>query len=170
MSEATETDVNVYESKAVTTEMTREEFMKVEHLVQTGQSDTLPGGKTVAETFENLVNLQRQQEKELQERGAKYAENSGIQSKEDFLSEMLEVSTFENGAVSARPKAEKTADESPAHGAETDIPLNFPGRKVLIARGLNLEKVSTLDRDALIAIDGIAEATADKILAYGKSE
>jgi hypothetical protein len=167
-------------SEATTTEMTREEYYRKEHAVQTGASETLPDGRNIKDVREGLNSLQAQQENDLRKRSQKWLDksnkNAGIKTDADFLKEKIEVSGFENGAVSARPFSVETLAAPPtqsnvANEPLSDLPADFPGRKHLIAgKVYSLEAVAKLDRDGLIAIDGIAETTADKILAYGKTE
>ena len=67
----------------------------------------------------------------------------------------------EGEEVKGPGKAAKTS-EAP----ESDLPEDFPGRSALIKAGHTAQdQVDALDRDALIAIKGIGEATADEILA-----
>ena len=47
-------------------------------------------------------------------------------------------------------------------------PDDFPGRKALVKLGKTYEEVKGMSRDDLIKLNGIAEKTADEILAYGK--
>lgn len=53
-----------------------------------------------------------------------------------------------------------------AEQPETDLPNDFPMRDVLRGLALNLAEIKTLDREGLIALKGIREKSADKILAY----
>lgn len=50
-------------------------------------------------------------------------------------------------------------------GDGSDLPEDYPGRKALVAAGLGQADVDALDRDGLIALKGIGEATADEIIA-----
>lgn len=164
-----------YVSTATTKEMTRGAFMKAEHEVQTGVSETLPDGRTVKEASDSLANLQAQQEKDLAERGKKWmdkaAAKTSMKTGDDFLNEKVQVTGFENGAVSARPIPEIVEDKAPEE-PDNDLPGDFPGRKVFLFATppiTRLEDIAKLDRDALIGINGIGEKTADSVLAYGKS-
>ena len=172
MSETTETK----EFTPKTEEMTREEYLLAEHKVQTGVSDTLPGGAKVADVQKSLSDLQNQQHADLlkrdEDKRAKKTEGEPVTAKDAFFNEKLGVTVAENGAVIATPAVEKT--DQPASGAdqepENDLPADLPGRKSLLAAGVHtLEKLATLDFDALTAIPGIKDATAEKILSYGKS-
>lgn len=161
MSEQTVEKENVFVSEASVCEMTRGEFMKAEHLVQTGQSETLPDGRNVSEVQKNLASLQKEQEEALRERFK--SDDAGT----DYFNQTVEVTIFDNGATSARPLSESVAQKPPSPAS--DIPGDFPGRDALIAAGVaNLEQVSKLDAQALVGIKGIKDATAEKILAYGK--
>lgn len=51
---------------------------------------------------------------------------------------------------------------------ETDLPLDFPLREILRSQGLQLADVKAMDRDALMRIPKIGDASADKILEYVK--
>lgn len=178
MSEAKKTEEKTVEelseSKATVKTMSREEFMTAEHLVQTGESETLPDGRNVTAVREGLVEMQEKQSAELTERHKKWVdkanENSPQKTGGEFLKEEVEVSGFANGAISARPVSEKTDEATPVPSPNdplSDLPENFPGRKHLIAgKVYSLEAVSKLDLDGLKAIDGIGEATAQAILDY----
>lgn len=53
-----------------------------------------------------------------------------------------------------------TVDEAPA------LPEDLPGREDLAAAGLTIEELKNYDKNALVALKGIGEATAEKILTY----
>lgn len=154
------------EKETATQEMDLDEFQKIERDIQTGVRDTLPDGRTISDVQEGLENLQKKQERE---RGVKKGANPEEPAE---TTQTVEVTVAENGVMSARPVTE---DARPAKDKETepesDLPPEFPGRKALIAGGvLTLEAVGKLDRDGLVGIKGIKEATADSILAYGKAD
>lgn len=141
--------------------MTREELMKYEHEIQTGQRDTLPDGTKIADVQKGLQALQ---EKQTAEDAEKYAQKT--EEKTDFLQETVTVHVAENGTISGI-SAEET--QTPVDQNSSDLPEDFPGRKALIAAGVSmLEKVAKLDLDGLKAIPGIGDATAEAILAFGK--
>lgn len=75
--------------------------------------------------------------------------------------------------------ADEKADDSPTGNAETEsgggkgsengLPEDFPMRHVFDTAGFkSVAEVQAKSREELIALDGIAEKTADKVLAYGK--
>jgi hypothetical protein len=166
------------ESKATTKEMSRDEYFQAEHLVQTGQSETLVDGRKIKDVQKDLVELQNQQDAERAKRDQKWIDaakdQSGVKTGEEFLNETVQVTGFANGVTSARSVPEET--ETPVLGTDpnaplSDLPENFPGRKELIAgKVYSLEAVAKLDLDGLKAIDGIGKATAEAILAYGNTE
>lgn len=150
--------------------MTREEFQEAERKIQLGISDTLPDGRKVSEVQKNLEATQLAQEKERRE---KYMPKP----KEASKTEKLEVLVAENGSISARPPAAAVKEKSVAGGGgddsspESDLPQDFPARDKLIAAGVtSLEMVAGLKHEDLTGISGIKDATAEKILSYGKSE
>lgn len=59
-----------------------------------------------------------------------------------------------------RLRAEAAAQDAAGSAFADD----FPGRAVLVKLGLTPADVDALDRDGLIALDGIGEKTADQIL------
>lgn len=156
-------------------EMTREDLMQKEHLVQTGATDTLPDGRTVAQVQESLVNIQKQQADDLRKRDEEKRKKGDKSAPEtSYLSEKVEVVVHENGVMSASPVAEASTEPPPSSGEDSepanDLPTDYPGRKAFLAAGItSLEKIASFDRDALLSIPGIKDATADKVLSYGKS-
>ncbi len=175
MSQQVETEMpEGFQPKKV--EMTRAEFMKAEHALQTGETDVLPDGRKVSEVRESLFALQKQQEEDLKKRGqerrARYVESKGeTLTKSDFLSEKLEVVVQESGATSARPLTETVEEEIPPPPPANELPHDFPGRSRLIAAGFTtIEAVKKLKKPALLKIEQIDEAAAEAILAYGKPE
>lgn len=70
-------------------------------------------------------------------------------------------------------KSKKTETEEAAAAApekvKPGLPEDFPMRHVFQKLGLDsVEEIQAKSREDLIALDGIADKTADKILAYGK--
>lgn len=51
---------------------------------------------------------------------------------------------------------------------EDGYPADFPGRKALVKLAKTYDEVISMSRDDLIKLNGIAEKTADEILAYRK--
>ncbi len=63
-------------------------------------------------------------------------------------------------------EAEVLDDEGDEFGLDDELPQDFPGLKALGKNEVNLVRDLTgLDRDQLVGMKGIAEATADAILA-----
>lgn len=159
------------------TEMTREDFMALEHQIQVGAVETLPDGRSVKEAQADLKQLQIEQDAAIAEKGAKWVEKAAKKNGGDYLLEKVQVRVAENGAISARPESETAvaatgnASTSDSKTPASDIPADFPGREALIAGGVVLlENVGNLDKEHLMTIKGIGEPTAEKILAYGKAE
>jgi hypothetical protein len=154
------------EKTALIQEMTLDEFQKIEHEIQTGVRDTLPDGRKISDVQKALEELQKKQEKE---RGVKEGDTP---KKPADASQTVEVTVTENGVMSARPVTSDVAPAPPEEQeSDSDLPPEFPGRKALIAGGvLTLEAVAQLDKETLVGIKGIKEATADAILAYGKAD
>lgn len=156
--------------------MTREELMAHEHKIQTGETNILPDGRTVDEAWTENLRLQAEQEEALRERGKQWADLGREQSPktgEDFLKEKVEVRVSDSGAISARPvKTEADVDLSGGDPptVPNDLPADFPSRDALYAAGVTFALVKTLDKDALLELKGIGEASADKILAYLQAE
>lgn len=175
MSESNQSENTEFKPK--TKEMSREDFMNAEHQVQTGATDVLPDGRTIGEVQKTLSDLQKKQEKELLERDekrrAKQAQGkTDAGAGDDFLKQKVEVAVAENGATIASPVVEKTVEtpSSTSDEPENDLPADLPGRRALLAAGItSLEKVASFDRETLLGIPGIKDATADKVLSYGKS-
>ncbi len=173
------TNVNVMEeasiSEAATKQMTRGDYFKAEHLVQTGKSDTMPDGRNIVEVRQGLVDLQKQQETAQAEKDKRWIEqankNAGQKTGAEFLKEKLEVSGFANGAVSARPISEAVqSKEDDWQEPENDLPTDLPGRIHFLRHTtpiVRLEDVAKLDLEGLKAVAGIGKATAESILAYG---
>lgn len=66
------------------------------------------------------------------------------------------VTSMEDASPAPRPK----------RGAfESDLAADYPGRAALVKLKMNTADVDALDREGLIALDGIGEVTADEILA-----
>lgn len=53
---------------------------------------------------------------------------------------------------------------------EADYPADFPRREIFIALGIAAIDARGLDRDGLIALNGVGEKTADAVLEYFASE
>jgi len=163
-------------SEATTKQMTRGDYFKAEHLVQTGKSETLPDGRNIKEVQNGLVDLQKQQENAQAEKDKRWAhqanKNSEQKSGDQFLKEKVEVSGFTNGASSARPVSEiPKSNEDDWEEPENDLPNDLPGRTHFLkhtAPITRLEDVAKLDLAALDAIPGIGKVTAAAVLAYGK--
>ncbi len=108
------------------------------------------------------------------------AKNSG-KSLSTFLDE-LEEKEKSTGAPDGKPKTEGQKGEGEGKAEDktgtpkvTGLPEDLPMKHILekpnkhSATGFNtVAEIQALTRDQLIEIDGIADKTADKILAYGK--
>lgn len=178
MSEVTEKTNVIQEtsmSEAATKQMTREDYFKAEHLVQTGKSETLPDGRNIKEVQNRLIELQKEQETARAGKDQKWIDlankNSGVKTGEGFLKEKIEVSGFANGAVSARPVSEMEFIKDNWQEPENDLPTDLPGRLYFLKHTTpitRLEAVAELDLEGLKAIPGIGKATAEAILGYLK--
>jgi hypothetical protein len=70
------------------------------------------------------------------------------------------------GVIRGTWATQAAADKEEQPGDDYDIPADFPGRDDLMEQGVtSMDAVRGLDRDALIALNGIGPATADKIIA-----
>lgn len=152
-------------------EMTQAEFMQKEHLVQTGVTDELPDGRKVADVQKFLAEEQARQEEQLkqlgEERRKKRAEKKGEPT--EVKSEKIEVVVHENGVITgSNPVIDEPAPPNNQE-PDNDLPPDLPGRKHFLAAGIvSLEKVASFDLEALQGIAGIGDATAEKVLTYGK--
>jgi hypothetical protein len=141
--------------------MSPEDFQQMEREIQLGVRTTLPDGREIADVQKESEKRQLEQEKERREKYLPAPVDSDAPKN-------LEILVAENGAMSARPITE--AVEEKVAVAVSDLPENFPARDVLVAAGINLETVASLDREALLGIKGIGEKTADLILDYGENK
>ena len=83
----------------------------------------------------------------------------------------LEVLISESGVMSARPISETVEKLAAVVSSSSDLPNDLAGRDELIAAGItNLETLVSLDKEALMNIEGIGEKTAEKILKYGENK
>lgn len=66
----------------------------------------------------------------------------------------------------AKPAEKSTSKPAATQTVDSDLPQDFPGRSLLIEAGhTTAAAVAELDKDALVAINGIGPATADQIIA-----
>lgn len=144
--------------------MTHEEFQQIEREIQTGVRDTLPDGRSIADVQKSLEETQLAQEKERREKYLPEDEKTATDKK-------VEILVAENGAMSARPLQPESGEKTDDTGeTESDLPADLFARDKLIAGGVTtLEMLGKLGHDELILIPGIKDATAEKILSYGKS-
>jgi hypothetical protein len=85
--------------------MTRAELAAHEHKLQTGETDVLPDGRTIAEVFAENQKLQAAQEAEILANGElEFPSTDG-----EYDNQKLLVTVSDSGAISARPIVEDEA-------------------------------------------------------------
>ncbi len=172
--------VETIPAKAFTVEMTAEDFQQWERNVQLGVTDKMPDGRKLSEVHKELTDLQIAQATEravVSEEDHVRVDDANAVPNEVKPETLMEVVVQPNGVVSATPKVEASeaaaiqtdgneSDQEPAN----DLPKDYPSRKALLAAGFtSLETVAKFTVEDLIGIPGIKQASAERILNYGKS-
>lgn len=65
-------------------------------------------------------------------------------------------------------KSESKTSASASAEVKSDIPEDFPGRKVLVSLGVSYDQVKAMDDDQRLALDGIGPTTVKQIGDYLK--
>jgi hypothetical protein len=100
-------------------------------------------------------------------KGIDYIAGPSVEMPEDVAKLVI---NRELGTLVDAPAAAPEVKENAGSNAIGDdgYPGDFPGRKTLVKLGKTYDEVKGMSRDDLIKLNGIAEKTADDILAYGK--
>jgi len=145
----------------------------LQELLSTARSnlETITGQKTELQTTlghaqEALQRLQGQKTALESQASGLQAELEQAKSEAETLRTQVESLTAAQGQAPVFSEADvKDLAEYRAHAGEL-LPANFPARAKLLAAGYyRVDQLLEVDRASLIAIDGIAEKSADAILA-----
>lgn len=117
-----------------------------------------------------MVKERRKHDEELEKRRpGRESENSNSQTSGENRQSETETDEESEKTEETKEQSETETENNSATTSE-GIPANFPMRHIFVKLGFkSVAEIQAKTRDELIALNGVAETTADKALAFGKN-